>query len=77
MSPTRTDLRDPRQATAAQPFELWIQLKIDQTQPPSRDALGSEAHRLEAMAFWRVREHPACIRHDSRRSLMDDNPTSG
>jgi hypothetical protein len=56
---------------------LWVQLKIAQTQPTTRDALGREAHRLEAMAFWRFREHPACVRHDSRRHLMEDNPTSG
>jgi hypothetical protein len=77
MSPTRIDSMEPRHATAARSFNLWIQLKVAQTQPPSRDALGLEAHRLQAMAFWHFREHPACIRYDSRRNLMDDNPTSG
>jgi hypothetical protein len=77
MSPTRIHSSDPGHATAARPFDLWVQLKVAQTQPPSRDALGPEAHRLEAMAFWHFREHPACIRYDSRRHLMDDNPTSG
>ncbi len=79
MSPIRIESRDPRHAAAAHPFGLWIQLKVTETetQPLSGDALGPEAHRLEAMAFWRFREHPACIRHDSRRNLMDDNPTSG
>jgi hypothetical protein len=77
MSPTRTHSSDPSHVTGKRPFELWVQLKIVQTQPPSRDALGPEAHRLEAMAFWHFREHPACIRYDSRRHLMDDNPTSG
>jgi hypothetical protein len=77
MSPTRVESRDPRHATAARAFDLWVQLKISQTQPPSRDALGVETHRLEAMAFWHSREHPSCIRHDWRRNLMDDNPTSG
>ena len=77
MSPTRIDLSDPRHTKGVHPFDLWVQLKVAQTQPPSRDALGPEAHRLEAMAFWHFREHPACIRYDSRRNLMDDNPTSG
>jgi hypothetical protein len=77
MSPIRIDSRDPGHTTAAPPFGLWVRIKVAQTQPPSRDALGPEAHRLEAMAFWRFREHPACIRYDSRRNLMDDNPTSG
>lgn len=76
MSPIRIEPRDPRHATAAHAFGLWIHLKIDQT-PPSPDSLSPEAHRLEAMAFWRSRQHPACVRHDSRRNLMDDNPTSG
>jgi len=77
MFPTRIDSNDPGHATAAPSFDLWVQLKIAQTQPTTRDALGREAHRLEAMAFWRFREHPACVRHDSRRHLMEDNPTSG
>ena len=77
MSPTRIHSSGPGYATAARPFDLWVQLKVAQTQPPSRDALGPEAHRLEAMAFWHFREHPACIHYDSRRNLMDDNPTSG
>jgi hypothetical protein len=77
MSPIRVGSSDPRHATAAHPFDLWVQIKVTQAQPPSRDALGAEAHRLEAMAFWHFREHPACIRYDSRRNLMDDNPTSG
>jgi hypothetical protein len=77
MSPTRIDPRDPGHATAARPFDLWVQFEVAQSQPHSRDALGREASRLEAMAFWHIREHPACVRHDSRRNLMDDNPTSG
>ncbi len=77
MSPTRIDPRDPGHATAARPFALWVQLEAAQSQPRSGDALGPNAHRLEAMAFWRFREHPTCIRYDSRRNLMDDNPTSG
>jgi hypothetical protein len=59
------------------PFDLWVQLKVTLTQPRSWDALGPEAHGLEAMAFWHFREQPACIRYDSKRNLMDDNPTSG
>ena len=76
MSPTSINSRDPH-ATAAWPFDLWVQLRITQTPPTARDALWPEAHRLEAMAFWHARQHPACIRFDSRHSLMDDNPTSG
>jgi hypothetical protein len=77
MSPTRMDSRDFGHTTAMRPFDLWVHLEVAQSQPRPRDALGREADRLEAMAFWHVREHPACIRHDSRRNLMDDNPTSG
>jgi hypothetical protein len=77
MSPTRVESRDPGHTKAGRPFDLWVRIEVDQTQPHSRDALSPEAHRLEAMAFWRIREHPACIRYDSRRNLMDDNPTSG
>jgi hypothetical protein len=77
MSPTRIASRDPGHTTVGRSLDLWVQLKAAQTQPRSRDALGSEAHRLEAMAFWHFREHLACIRYDSRRHLMDDNPTSG
>ena len=77
MSPTRIGSSDPSHTTAGRPFDLWVPLKNDETQPLSRDVLGPEAHRLEAMAFWRIRQHPACVRYDSRRSLMDDNPTSG
>lgn len=77
MFPTRIDSSGPGHTTAVHAFDLWVQLKVAQTQPPSRDALGSEAHRLEAMAFWHFHEHPACVRYDPRRNLMDDNPTSG
>jgi hypothetical protein len=77
MSPTRTDSGEARHATAARSYDLWVQLGGAQTEPPSRDALGVEVNRLQAMAFWRFREHPACVRYDSRRNLMDDNPTSG
>ena len=77
VSPIRRDSSDSGHSAVAHPFDLWVQLKIAQTPPPTRDALGPEAHRLEAMAFWRFREHPACVRYDSRRNLMDDGPTSG
>jgi hypothetical protein len=77
MSPTRMDTRDPGRAIVARPFELWVQLKLAQTQPPAGDAPVPETHRLQAMAFWRIRQHPACVRYDPRRNLMDDNPTSG
>ena len=77
MSPTRMESGDRSRASAAPSFDLWVQLKLDQTQPPTRDALGRKSHRLEAMAFWRIRQHPACVRYDSRRNLMDDSPTSG
>jgi hypothetical protein len=77
MSPTRTDSGEARHAAAARSYDLWVELKSAQTEPPSRDALGAEVHPLQAMAFWRFREHPACVRYDSRRNLMDDNPTSG
>jgi hypothetical protein len=76
MSPIRAG-SDPGHASAARPFAAWFDFKIVETASASRDASGAEPHRLEAMAFWRVREHPACVRNDSRRSLMDDNPTSG
>ena len=69
MSPTRIDSRDSGHTTPARPFELWVRLEVAETQPPSRDALGPEAHRLEAMAFWHIREHPACIRHDFAAQL--------
>jgi len=76
MSPTRIESGESRHA-GARSFDLWVQLRGAQTEPSSRDALGVEAPRLQVMAFWRFREHPACIHYDSRRNLMDDNPTSG
>lgn len=75
MSPTPMDFREPGHESGARRVSLWVRLAV--VQPQSRDGLGVEAHRLEAMAFWRRREHPACLRYDARRSLMDDNPTSG
>ena len=77
MSPARTGSNDHSRTTAGRSFELWVQVDADQTQLTYRDALGAEAHRLEAMAFWHIRQHPACVRNNSRRNLMDDNPTSG
>jgi hypothetical protein len=77
MSPTRIDSRNPGHAASPHRFGLWVEFTLPQTQPRSRDALGRDAHCLEAMAFWRLREHPACLRYESRRNLMDDNPTSG
>lgn len=77
MSPPRTHSRDPGHAAGAHRLGLWVELTLAQTQPCSRDALGREARCLEAMAFWHSREHPACLHYESRRNLMDDNPTSG
>jgi hypothetical protein len=75
MSPIGMDAKEPRHDSGARRVMAWARLEV--VEPTSRDALGVDAHRLEAMAFWRIREHPACLRYDSRRSLMDDNPTSG
>ena len=77
MSPTRVGSSDSCRTTAVHPFDLWVQLKVALTQARSWDTLDPEAHCLEAMAFWHFREQPDCIRYDSKRHLMDDNPASG
>lgn len=36
-----------------------------------------EDQGLEAMTHWRRPKASECVRHDSRRHILDDNPCSG